>query len=81
MLHPPAAHTVLKPVYFQPLWGFSSPHAPIAYRKTAHASGNLYFVDDEEIDLNKLLSVDLPPIPRDISYTSRSSCNPLEDSV
>lgn len=60
----------LKVRNIEPLWGFSSPHAPIAFRKAPHASGNLYYVEDEEIDLSKLSQQELPPIPRDISYTA-----------
>lgn len=55
----------------QPLWGFSSTHTPINFKKTQHASGNLYYIDDEEIDLARLSQAALPPIPREVSYTGQ----------
>merc|ERR1712093_69435 len=60
----------LKAKNIEPLWGFASPHAPIAFRKTPHASGNLYWIEDDEIDLAKISQSALPPIPREISYTA-----------
>ncbi|KAG0140568.1 hypothetical protein CROQUDRAFT_665018 [Cronartium quercuum f. sp. fusiforme G11] len=53
----------------EPLWGFASTDT-LAFRRTTSAAGNLYFVDDEEIDLTKIVNAQLPPIPRETSYTA-----------
>ncbi|KAK9894648.1 TAF-domain-containing protein [Cystobasidium minutum MCA 4210] len=60
----------LKARNIEPLWGFASPHTPISYRKVPHSSGNLYVLEDEEIDLSKLIQSELPPIPREVTYTA-----------
>ena len=57
----------LKAKNIEPLWGFAAPEPP-AYRKTSTPHGNVYFLDDEEIDLTRVLQTPLPPMPRDISY-------------
>ncbi|POW04557.1 hypothetical protein PSTT_10334, partial [Puccinia striiformis] len=52
----------------EPLWGFASTDT-LSFRRTTSAVGNLYFVDEEEIDLTKVLAADLPPVPQETSYT------------
>jgi hypothetical protein len=52
----------------QPLWGFASTDT-LAFRRTTSAVGNLYFIDEEEIDLTKVLNAELPPVPQETSYT------------
>ncbi|KAH9462076.1 hypothetical protein MJO29_003236 [Puccinia striiformis f. sp. tritici] len=53
----------------EPLWGFASTDT-LSFRRTTSAVGNLYFVDEEEIDLTKVLAADLPPVPQETSYTA-----------
>ncbi|KAH9813789.1 TATA box binding protein associated factor-domain-containing protein [Melampsora americana] len=53
----------------EPLWGFASTDT-LSFRRTTSTAGNLYFVDDEEIDLTKIVNAQLPPIPRETSYTA-----------
>lgn len=62
----------LKTKNIDPLWGFTSPDPP-AFRKVAVPNGNVYFVDDEEVDLSKVLQTPLPPIPREVSYTGMNA--------
>ncbi|KAH9463354.1 hypothetical protein MJO28_008496 [Puccinia striiformis f. sp. tritici] len=53
----------------EPLWGFASTDT-LSFRRTTSAVGNLYFVDEEEIDLTKVLAADLPPVPQKTSCTA-----------
>ncbi|KAA1119085.1 hypothetical protein PGT21_014756 [Puccinia graminis f. sp. tritici] len=53
----------------EPLWGFASTDT-LSFRRTTSAVGNLYFIDEEEIDLTKVLTAELPPIPQEASYTA-----------
>ncbi|CAH7683465.1 TATA box binding protein associated factor-domain-containing protein [Phakopsora pachyrhizi] len=53
----------------EPLWGFASTDT-LSFRRTTSAVGNLYSIDDEEIDLTKIVNAKLPPVPREISYTA-----------
>lgn len=62
----------LKVKNIEPLWGFSAPEPP-QYRKATSTFGNVYFVEEEEIDLTRLLHAPLPPLPREISYTGVSA--------
>lgn len=56
----------------EPLWGFASTsHLP--FKRTVTATGTVYHVDDEEIDLGKVMKSELPPVPRDVSFTGQSS--------
>lgn len=53
----------------EPLWGFASTDT-LSFRRTTSAVGNLYFIDDEEIDLTKIVTAELPPIPQETSYSA-----------
>jgi len=72
-LKPQDVDFALKAKNIDPLWGFSLPliseQGPV-YLKTYTAQGTIYVPDDEEIDLTKLLSLPLPPVPRPVSYTA-----------
>jgi transcription initiation factor TFIID subunit 6 len=58
----------LKARNLEPLWGFASTsHLP--FKKTVTPTGIVYHVDDEEIDLSKVLKSELPSVPRDVSFT------------
>ncbi|KAL8286162.1 hypothetical protein RQP46_004650 [Phenoliferia psychrophenolica] len=59
----------LKARNLEPLWGFASTsHLP--FKKTVTPTGIVYSVEDDEIDLNKLIKGDMPSVPRDISFTA-----------
>lgn len=58
----------LKVRNLEPLWGFASTsHLP--FKKTVTPSGTIYHVEDEEIDLGKVLKTEMPSVPRDVSFT------------
>lgn len=60
----------LKVKNIEPLWGFSSTsHVP--FKKTITSTGTIYHLDDEEIDLSKVLKLELPSVPRDVSFTGK----------
>jgi transcription initiation factor TFIID subunit 6 len=57
----------------EPLWGFNSTSTAVAslpFKKTVTPSGTVYHVEDEEVDLTKVLKTELPSVPRDISFTA-----------
>ncbi|GAA6025435.1 hypothetical protein JCM11491_004310 [Sporobolomyces phaffii] len=54
----------------EPLWGFTSTQPLAAFKKTVTPTGTVYHLDDDEVDLAKVLKTDLPAVPRDISFTA-----------
>ncbi|SCV69058.1 BQ2448_2078 [Microbotryum intermedium] len=53
----------------EPLWGFAS-SSNLPFKKTVTSTGVVYHVEDEEIDLSKAVKVDLPAVPREVSFTA-----------
>lgn len=62
----------LKVRNLEPLWGFTSETAHLPFKKTVTQSGTVYHVEDDEIDLSKVIKTELPSVPRDISFTGSS---------
>ncbi|GAA5931769.1 TATA-binding protein-associated factor TAF6 [Sporobolomyces koalae] len=60
----------LKVRNLEPLWGFTSGTQHLPFKKTVTASGTVYHVEDEEVDLTKIIKPELPAVPRDISFTA-----------
>ncbi|GAA5904854.1 TATA-binding protein-associated factor TAF6 [Sporobolomyces salmoneus] len=60
----------LKVRNLEPLWGFTSTTQHLPFKKTITPSGTVYHVEDEEVDLTKVLKTELPSVPRDISFTA-----------
>lgn len=60
----------LKVRNLEPLWGFTSSASLEPFKKTVTPSGTVYHVEDEEVDLTKVLKTELPTVPRDISFTA-----------
>lgn len=64
----------------EPLWGFHGSSATSGsagstlppFKKTITPTGIVYSVDDEEIDLSKVVKSELPSLPRDLSFTGQS---------
>jgi transcription initiation factor TFIID subunit 6 len=53
----------------EPIYGYQAAyHVP--FRRAISTNHDVYFVDDEEIDLEKLLATPLPPAPRPVVYTA-----------
>lgn len=65
----------LKVRNLEPLWGFSSSASAAAaqpFKKTVTASGTVYHVEEQEIDLSKVIKTEVPSVPRDISFTGKA---------
>ncbi|GAA5968304.1 hypothetical protein JCM11641_003804 [Rhodosporidiobolus odoratus] len=60
----------LKVRNLEPLWGFSRETSHLPFKKTVTATGTVYHVEDEEIDLSKVIKTELPSVPRDVSFTA-----------
>ncbi|GAA5859194.1 hypothetical protein JCM1840_003795 [Sporobolomyces johnsonii] len=54
----------------EPLWGFNSSTQHLPFKKTVTATGTVYHVEDDEIDLTKVIKTEVPSVPRDISFTA-----------
>lgn len=61
----------LKVRNLEPLWGFAS-SSQMPFKKTVTTTGTVYHVEDEEIDLSKVIKTEIPSVPRDISFTGAS---------
>ncbi|KWU44951.1 TAF-domain-containing protein [Rhodotorula sp. JG-1b] len=63
----------LKVRNLEPLWGFSSTASAVAsqpFKKTVTPTGTVYHLDEQEIDLSKVIKTEVPTVPRDISFTA-----------
>lgn len=63
----------LKVRNLEPLWGFSSTASAVAsqpFKKTVTPTGTVYHLDEQEIDLSKVIKTEIPSVPRDISFTA-----------
>lgn len=61
----------LKVRNLEPLWGFAATsHMP--FKKTVTSTGTVYHLEDDEIDLSKVMKTEMPTVPRDVSYTGKS---------
>lgn len=53
----------------EPLYGYDSLR-PLRYGEASLGAGQpLYYVEDEEVDFEKLINAPLPKVPRDMSFT------------
>ncbi|KAJ2031550.1 histone H4-like TAF Taf6, SAGA complex subunit [Coemansia sp. S610] len=53
----------------EPIYGFETGR-PIKFHKTATALEEIYYVDDEQIDLDRLMEEPLPSVPLEVVYTA-----------
>ncbi|CCG82609.1 Transcription initiation factor TFIID subunit 6 [Taphrina deformans PYCC 5710] len=55
----------------EPLYGFTS-NSPVKYREALLAPGQppLFYVDDEEVEFEKIINAPLPKVPREVTYTA-----------
>lgn len=53
----------------EPLYGYDSTR-PLRYGEASLGPGQpLFYIDDEEVDFEKLINAPLPKVPRDMSFT------------
>ena len=52
----------------KPLYGYNS-FRPIKFREASTADGlQLYYLDDEEVEFEKIINQPLPKIPREVEF-------------
>lgn len=57
----------------EPLYGYESTR-PLRYGEASLGPGQpLFYIEDEEVDFEKLINAPLPKVPRDMSFTGMSS--------
>lgn len=56
----------------EPLYGYDSARA-LRYGEASLGPQALFYVEDEEVDFEKLINAPLPKIPRDTTFTSKFS--------
>lgn len=61
----------LRVLNIDPLYGFAA-NNPLKYREAPLAPGQppLYYIDDEEVEFEKIINAPLPKIPREVTYTA-----------
>ena len=61
----------LRVLNVEPLYGFAA-NNPVKYCEAPLAPGQppIYYIDDEEIEFEKIINAPLPKVPREVSYTA-----------
>ncbi len=66
----------LKVLDVEPLYGYESTR-PLRFGEASLGPGQpLFYLEDEEVDFEKLINAPLPKVPRDLSFTGKKG-NPL----
>jgi transcription initiation factor TFIID subunit 6 len=60
----------LKILEVEPLYGYESTR-PLRFGEASLAQQLLFYVEDEEVDFEKLINAPLPKVPREITFTGR----------
>lgn len=67
----------LKVLDVEPLYGYDSTR-PLRYGEASLGPGQpLFYIDDEEVDFEKLINAPLPKVPRDVSFTGKITRNSI----
>ena len=72
-LHTQDIAQALRILDVEPLYGYESTR-PLRFGEASIGPGQpLYYVEDEEMDFEKLINQPLPKVPRDITFTGMSN--------
>ena len=67
----------LKVLNVEPLYGYESTR-PLRFGEASLGPGQpLYYVEDEEVDFEKLINAPLPKVPREITFTGKLQAPPF----
>lgn len=69
-LHTDDISQALRVLDIEPLFGYESTR-PLKFGETSIGPGQpIYYIDDEDLDFEKLINAPLPKIPREVSFTA-----------